>query len=138
MKKMIICISLVCILLSTTFSVGGISNNRPLHGTFHAELGIKDNTDPVIELDGLYKDFRGRHLLTGSISHLDSDRLIRFQGMITRNIFLIQTGYRNHIVNVIGKFVSYDEGDGEYRGLWRGFANGYGWTTGWIIAELNN
>jgi hypothetical protein len=49
----------------------------------------------------------------------------------------MQTGFRNHIINVVGKFVSYDEEADEYHGIWRGFAIGYGWTSGWITAELD-
>lgn len=143
MKKIIISISLVCILLFTTLSVIGVPiqelNKRSFHrGIFHAELGLRNNTIPISELDGSYRDFRGKHLLSGSISLLNSDRSIHFQGIITRNMFIIQTGYRNHIINIIGKFVSYDEEDDEYHGIWRGFCLGYRQTSGWITVELND
>ena len=142
MKRLLFIIALMCVILSTSAIVGSISNherdNQTINrGWFYGELGFRNDIAPVIILDGSFRDFRGRHLLTGSISSVDSERSNRFQGFLTRNIFLIQTGYRNHIINIIGKFNSYDDVNDEYHGMWRGFVLGYGWTHGWITAYLS-
>lgn len=143
MKRIIISLGLISILLSTSFVAGGALilpfEQRSFHrGTFQAELGIRDNNTPVIELDGSFRDFRGRHVLTGDISPSGSEKSARFQGLLTRNFFMIQTAYRNHIVNVIGRIYSYDEDQDEFQGVWKGFILGHGRTSGWIVFDIDS
>ena len=139
---MTIIIVLLCIILSTTSMVSALSFHntpiQPVHrGEFTGEIGLRNDSIPIIELDGTFRDFRGRHLVVGSLSPIDSDRSNRFQGLLTRNIFLLQTGYRNSIVNIIGRFISYDTENSEFSGPWRGFVLGYGRTYGWITINLS-
>ena len=141
MKKRVLFFTVISILLLTSCIVSSIStkqriNNSFHRGNFYAELGIRSDNNPYVILDGSYRDMRGRHIITGTISVVRSERSNRFQGLITRQYFIVQTGYRNHIINIIGKFQNYDEINDVYNGLWRGYIFGYGWTMGWINAHL--
>ncbi len=106
-------------------------------GTFQAEIGIREDVTEL-ELEGVFRDFRGRHVIAGSITTVDSERTTRFQGFVTRNFFVIQTSVRNNIVNIFGRFNEYDEDLDEYHGNWRGFVVGVGRTSGWIIASFSS
>lgn len=141
MNRKILMICILGILLTSSFAVGTqafISNaNRSNHsGSFQAELGVRTN-DASFVLDGSFRDFRGRHLLFGTISPVDSERTLRFQGISSRNLFIIQTTVRNNIVNIVGRFNQYDEDTNEYSGNWRGFVVGMGRTSGWITARFS-
>ena len=104
-------------------------------GTFTADIGIREDI-PLLSFEGSFKDFRQGHLLYGTVTHVDSERSIRFQGFSTQHIFLFQTTLRNQIVNIIGKFNSYDSDLDTYQGNWRGFVAGIGSTHGWISAQF--
>ena len=106
-------------------------------GIFEAEIGIREDVTEL-ELEGVFRDFRGGHVLAGSISPVDSDRSSRFQGFVTRNYFIIQTSVRNNIVNIFGRFTEYDDELDEYHGNWRGFVVGVGRTSGWITASFSS
>ncbi len=106
-------------------------------GTFQAEIGIREDVTEL-ELEGVFRDFRGRHVIAGSITTVDSERTTRFQGFVTRNFFVIQTSVRNNIVNIFGRFNEYDEDLDEYHGNWRGFVVGVGRTSGWITASFSS
>jgi hypothetical protein len=106
-------------------------------GSFQAEIGIREDV-AELELEGIFRDFRGRHVLAGSISPVDSDRSSRFQGFISRNHFIIQTSVRNNIINIFGRFNEYDEELDEYHGNWRGYVVGIGRTSGWITASFSS
>ena len=101
-------------------------------GSFYAELGLRTNSEPQVELDGQFRDFRGSHIVFGTARHHDSGRTVQFQGFTMRNFFLIQSGVRNYIVNIVGQFTSFDEEEQTYSGYWKGFVWGRGRTTGWI------
>ena len=113
-------------------------NDTLNRGSFEAKLGLKNETEASLSLDGLFRDFRGRHILFGTISHVGSDRTNSFQGFVSRNIFIIQFAVRSHIVNIVGRFTTYDEEQQEYHGVWRGFAVGVGRTSGWITASFTS
>ena len=141
MNRKILMICILGVLLASGFTVGtqtfSTTNERSIHsGTFQAELGLRTN-DAAFVLDGSFRDFRGRHLLFGTISPVDSERTLRFQGISSRNLFIIQTTVRNNIVNIIGRFNQYDEDMNEYSGNWRGFVVGMGRTSGWITARFS-
>lgn len=139
MKKILIFCVLV-VLLTSSIGIGSqltMSKETTPRGSFQAEIGMREGITQF-NLDGNFKDFRGRHLLVGTISPDDSDRTLRFQGLSSRNHFIIQTGFRNNIVNIFGRFTEYDEELNEYSGSWRGFVIGIGRTSGWITASFTS
>ncbi len=142
MNKKIVILCLLGILLVSPLLAGSsfkettLPQRNTLHrGSFEAELGIKSE-DTLLILEGTFKDFRKGHLLTGTVNTDDSERSTRFQGISSRNLFLIQASVKNNIVTVFGRFTSYDEDIDEYSGQWRGFVIGYGRTSGWITAQF--
>ena len=141
MKKSLIIVGILIFLFSSNVVVG-IQTCRPLNespvhrGTFQSELGFRNQTDGVIVLDGTFRDFRGRHFISGSVTHIDSDRSTRFQGFISRHSFIIQAAVRSNIVNIVGRFSSFDEETQEYQGVWSGIVAGVGRTRGWITASF--
>jgi len=139
MKKILILV-IIGVLLAPSAAIGSqlTAEREPFHrGSFEAEIGIRGN-DAQFNLHGNFRDFRGRHILAGTISPDDSDRTLRFQGLSSRNHFIIQTGFRNNIVNIFGRFTDYDEELNEYSGNWRGFVIGMGRTSGWITASFTS
>jgi len=106
-------------------------------GTFIASIGLKDNEQALIELNGHYRDIRNRHLIFGTITPVNGDRTFRFQGITSRNTFIIQSAFNNRIVNMIGSFNRYDEATQTYYGQWRGNIIGQGQSNGWIKAALS-
>jgi hypothetical protein len=139
MKKILI-FCVLGLLLTSSIVIGSqltIPKETIHRGSFQAEIGMRDGITQFI-LDGNFRDFRGRHLLVGIISPDESDRTLRFQGLSARNHFIIQTGFRNNIVNIIGRFTEYNEELDEYSGSWRGFVVGVGRTSGWITASFSS
>jgi len=105
-------------------------------GNFQAELGLHSEREGKLALDGSYRDLRGRHIIHGTVSPIDSERTNQFQGIVSRNMFIIQSAANNRIVNIIGSFNRYDQDTQTYYGQWRGFIVGYGSTRGWIQASF--
>ncbi len=139
MKKILI-FCVLGVLLTSSIGTGSqlIIPKETIHrGSFEAEIGMREGITQF-NLDGNFRDFRGRHLLLGTISPDESNRTLRFQGLSSRNHFIIQTGFRNNIVNIFGRFTEYDEELTEYSGIWRGFVIGVGRTSGWITASFTS
>lgn len=139
-KMMMIAICSVLFFSSIVMSVqtSNVIEKTTVHrGTFQAEIGIREDVTEL-ELEGVFRDFRGRHVIAGSITKVDSERTTRFQGFVTRNFFVIQTAVRNNIVNIFGRFNEYDQDLDEYHGNWRGFVVGVGRTSGWITASFSS
>ena len=139
MKKILI-FCVLGVLLTSSIGIGSqltMPKEKTHRGSFQAEIGTREGITQF-NLDGNFKDFRGRHLLLGTIRSDDSDRTLRFQGLSSRNHFIIQTGFRNNIVNIFGRFTEYDEELDEYSGSWRGFVIGVGRTSGWITASFTS
>lgn len=139
MKK-ILMLCVLGMLLASSIGMGSqlrIAKEPLQRGSFQAEIGLREN-NVQFNLEGNYRDFRGRHILAGSISPKDSDRTLRFQGLSSRNHFIIQTGFRNNIINIVGRFTEYDEDLDKYSGNWRGFVIGLGRTSGWITASFTS
>jgi hypothetical protein len=138
MMMLAICSVLLFSSVAISMQTSIVMEKTTVHrGSFQAEIGIREDVTEL-ELEGIFRDFRGRHVLAGSISPVDSDRSSRFQGFISRNHFIIQTSVRNNIVNIFGRFNEYDEGLDEYHGNWRGFVVGIGRTSGWITASFSS
>ncbi len=106
-------------------------------GRFHAELGLKDDRETKLSLDGYFTDARNKHLLYGSGCLVGSERMFRFQGIQSRNRFIIQTAVNSRIINIVGLFDSYNATSGVLTGSWRGSVMGYGATYGWIRASYS-
>lgn len=142
MFKKLLIVSLLGMVMFSTIAVGNQINENPVQpvhrGSFQAEIGVKESNEADFSIDGNFRDFRGRHILFGTISPIDSDRTLRFQGLSSRNLFIIQTGLRNQIVNIFGRFNEYDETENEYSGNWIGFIAGVGRTSGWITAQYSS
>jgi len=114
-----------------------ISNQEILQrGSFSAEIGIGDRGEAQLELNGNFRDFRNRHIVFGTANLIGSERTFRFQGIITRGTFIIQSAVSNRIVNIIGSFTRYDEETQTFYGQWRGLIAGYGSSRGWIEANF--
>jgi len=114
-----------------------VANQSPSHrGSFYAVLGVRASEEAQFELLGNFRDFRNRHMLYGTITPVDSERTFRFQGMASRNSFILQSAVSNRIVNIVGSFTSYDDETELFTGLWRGFIVGYGYSRGWIEASF--
>jgi len=140
MKNKIIILCILTFLLVSPIAMSSPIiklNAKPVQrGIFQAELGFRNETEGILSLTGNVRNFRGRHIIFGSVTHIESDRSSRFQGFVTRNTFLIQTAVRSNIINVVGRFTSYDEETQEYSGIWSGMAVGIGRTRGWITASF--
>ena len=104
---------------------------------FQAHLGLYDETDELFEIDGQFRNFRNIHVLFGNAFLSNSDRSFVIQGILKRNFFMIQSAFRNRIVNIFGKFTEFNEDEQVYSGVWRGFVKGYGSTGGWITANIS-
>jgi hypothetical protein len=115
-------------------SMPRVHNNDPRR-SFHAELGLKDDREVKVELNGNFADMRSEHLLYGTGNLIGLERMFRFQGIMARNRFIIQTGSNSRILTLIGVFDTYDNITEIYTGSWRGFIIGYGATNGWIRAS---
>lgn len=103
----------------------GMQNNQRTvtnlrDGTFFAELGIRGNERPIIELQGTYQS-RGRLIFVKG----DDDH--RFTGMFRGNVFFIRTQLRGRTFTIYGK-CRFGE-DNSFSGVWisRGLQ-----TRGWI------
>ena len=105
-------------------------------GRFQAEMGIREGGEPIIELEGVFREARRGYVVFGTVGLVDSGRSTRFQGFFVRNQFIIQSAVRNNIVNIIGGFRTYNEDRGIYQGHWQGFVVGHGRTSGWITAQF--
>jgi len=135
-RKILMLIATLCIIL--TFSPTFLCSQMVVGGSaFHAEIGIGERTKPQLELNGNTRTIRERHLVFGTANLMRSERAFRFQGMFTRQTFIIQSAVGNRMINIVGSFNRYDEATQTIYGNWRGFIVGYGWTTGWIEASLS-
>jgi len=140
MKKKSIIFGIIALLLFSMFNSTNAmyleTKTQETHrGAFTADLGIREDT-ALLSFKGSFKDFRQGHLVYGIVTHIDSERSIRFQGFATRHLFLFQTTLRNQIVNIVGRFTSYDSELDAYRGNWKGYVAGMGSTHGWISAQF--
>ena len=143
MKRNLMVAGIFSLLVLSTSIISGAaivkqtkSNPVEDRGGFQAELGLRGADNPLITMDGNYKDFRRGHIIFGSINHVDSDQSTRFQGFTTRTRFIIQTAIRGSIINIIGNFDSYDEATQAFSGIWAGMIAGQGRTRGWITAQF--
>jgi len=118
--------------------VSMLKNKREnLHrGYFQAELGLHNEKVNNLTFDGNFIDFKRGHLLFGTVSIFNTNKSAFFQGLIIRNLFILQSTIRNNIINIVGKFNSYNELENLYSGIWKGFAYGFGRTRGWITARI--
>jgi len=143
MKRKLIVVCFLSLLLATCIVTGAPMIKKakvtPVQnrGVFNADLGLGDERTALITLEGNYRDFRGGHILFGTINRIDSDYSNRFQGFASRNRFFIQTAIRGNIVNIVGRFNSYDEDSHEFSGNWGGLITGHGRTRGWITAQFS-
>jgi len=133
-KKLLLIVTL-CIILnfSPTVLCSQLILDRP---SFHAEIGIGGRDEAQFELDGNPMGIRDRNIVSGTATFIGTERTFRFQGMFTKNIFFIQSGISDRILNIAGSFNRHDEETQTFYGYWFGFIMGYGFTRGWIEARL--
>jgi len=110
-----------------TVKVNAIENNKETvtnlrAGDFNAELGIRGNERPIIELHGTYH-YKGRLIFVKG----DEDH--RFSGMLRGNVFFIRIQVRDRGLTIYGR-CRYGE-DNSFAGVWisRGLQN-RGWIEG--------
>jgi hypothetical protein len=139
-KVLIVLVFIICTFFagSATAAVQKTSSPaEPVHrGEFQARMGIGRGNEAFVELNGLFREARRGHIVFGTIELIDSDRSVRFQGFFIQNHFLIQSAFRNNIINIFGRFNDCDEQRELYRGQWKGFINGIGRNSGWITAQF--
>jgi hypothetical protein len=127
MNKKIIIIFIIGIIICgglTSASKSDIFNDiEPSNrGFFEANLGIKDDDRPFLNLQGTFNT-RGRvKIVKGTEEH-------RFTGLFHANIFIIQTQIRGRIQTIIGQ-CRYDQ-DNSFSGIWSTrFLRNRGWIDG--------
>ncbi len=113
-------------LIKITNSKNILNINR---GEFTAEIGVGDEEEPVVYLDGNYR-VRGRFtVLYGTATNGEQE--VRFQGLFKRSYFILQIPLRGRIVNIIGRY-TIDE-NREFSGRWTIRGTGInGWIKGTI------
>ena len=99
MKKIILTLCVFWVLLISGIVVSNPINKSNMNdtlnqGSFEAKLGLKNETEASLSLDGLFRDFRGRHILFGT---LKTGYFIpgRF-GFLSKQGCCRQTGIRLH------------------------------------------
>jgi hypothetical protein len=99
-------------------------------GEFTAEIGVGDEGETRIYLDGNYRA-RGRFTVVFGTA-TNGEQEVRFQGIFKANYFLLQIPLRGRIVNIIGRYTV--EENREFSGRWiiRGTEIN-GWIKGTII-----
>jgi hypothetical protein len=98
-------------------------------GEFTAEIGIGDEEEPRIYLDGNYR-LRGRFTVVYGTT-TNGEQEVRFQGLFRGNHFILQIPLRGKIVNIIGR-CTIDE-NREFLGRWNLRGTGInGWIKGII------
>lgn len=98
-------------------------------GEFTAEIGIGDEEETRVYLDGNYR-VRGRFtVIYGTATNGEQE--VRFQGLFKGNHFILQIPFRGRIVNIIGRYTT-DE-NREFSGRWTIRGTGInGWIKGTI------
>ena len=132
MQKKIVGILVCMLFLISAFSTVTIAKNEAREN-FQVELGLRNEDDTRISLNGQYRAFRDSIIFGGTWSLMGADKTGRFQGASTRSYFIIQMVINNQIINIVGKYTSYDEEEQTFDGIWRGRAGrirGTGWITG--------
>jgi hypothetical protein len=99
-------------------------------GEFTAEIGVGDEEEPVVYLDGNYR-LRGRFTVVYGTA-TNGEQEVRFQGLFRGNHFILQIPLRGKIVNIIGR-CTIDE-NREFLGRWTARGTGI---NGWIKGTIN-
>jgi len=97
---------------------------------FTAEIGVGDEKEPRVYLDGNYR-LRGKFTIVHGTA-TNGEQEVRFQGLFRGNHFILQIPLRGRIVNIIGRY-TIDE-NREFSGRWtiRGTE-----IKGWIKGTIN-
>ena len=115
---------------TNTFSelVGTQKNQKILNinqGDFTAEIGVGNEEEPVVFLNGNYRA-RWRFTVVFGIATYGGQE-IKFQGLFIGSQFILQVPFRGRIINIIGRFTVHE--NREFSGSW--IARGAG-INGWI------
>jgi len=106
-------------------------------GVFQADLGLGNEGDAKISLNGQYRTFGSFRIFGGTGNLTGTDKTGRFQGLSTRSYFIIQTAVNSQIINIVGKYTSYNEEEQTFNGICRGLTGRIRGTTGWITGSFS-
>ena len=106
-------------------------------GVFQADLGLRNEGDAKISLNGQYRTFGSFRIFGGTGNLTGTDKTGRFQGLSTRSYFIIQTAVNSQIINIVGKYTSYNEEEQTFNGICRGLTGRIRGTTGWITGSFS-
>jgi len=106
-------------------------------GVFQADLGLGNEGDAKISLNGQYRTFGSFRIFGGTGNLTGTDKTGRFQGVSTRSYFIIQTAVNSQIINIVGKYTSYNEEEQTFNGICRGLTGRIRGTTGWITGSFS-
>ena len=99
-------------------------------GEFSAEIGVGEEEEPVVFLDGNYR-LRWRFTIVSGLA-TNFEQEVRFQGLFIGNQFILKIPLRGRIVNILGRFTI--NGNNEFSGSW--IARGIG-ISGWIKGTIS-
>jgi len=83
-------------------------------GEITAEIGVGDEEEPRVYLDGNYR-LRGRFAVVYGTA-TNGEKEVRFQGLFKRSYFILQIPLRGRIVNIIGRYTIDENRD--FSGRW--------------------
>ena len=83
-------------------------------GEFTAEIGVGDETEPRVDLDGNYRVRQRFTVVYGTATN--GEQNVRFQGLFRAGYFILQIPLRGVIVNIIGRYTINE--DREFSGRW--------------------
>ena len=106
-------------------------------GVFQADLGLGNEGDAKISLNGQYRTFGSFRIFGGTGNLTGTDKTGRFQGLSTKSYFIIQTAVNSQIINIVGKYTSYNEEEQTFNGICRGLTGRIRGTTGWITGSFS-
>jgi hypothetical protein len=112
------------------------ASNVLFGGNFKAEIGFKDEKNPIASIYGNYNVFYKKFFIYGTFNLSKSRELIHFFGIISDNFFMFRSSDKNIInsLNIKGRFISFDKEENIKYGGWKGKIIDNETSTGWITA----
>ena len=102
--------------------------DKTTEGTFTAEIGIRESAEPIIVLEGNYKERSRYKVIWGTATSEDKEG--RFRGVFLSNHFIIKAPTPRLTINVIGR-CSFEDND--FSGQW---ISRPPYARGWIEGEF--
>lgn len=102
-------------------------------GSFQAEIGLRNNEEPIVFLDGNYRNIRRVKIING-VATDNNQRQFRFQGIQHGRYLLLQIPIQGRIINIFSR-ISIDNNNNEFTGQWK--TRGINRLSGWIEGSFS-